>query len=286
MAIFHTQNEATKFEARVHHDYQYFGFRLRKTIRNRVAADGNRHVSFPKMTEGKGHKIYNPFQDYEMMNAESTNVEVEIGDFYAAQASSLTQTNKIRFNDVKEMATVLGGAMGRLEDQEVLTALENDHSSEILDETSSTSVDDKLLSKINEYMDDNSIKAVSNEIFCLISPSIKRMLIDSNNISSYDFYDMKLRQNPGKIENGKISDINFIVIPNMEEGGLPKNNGVRTLYAYAHDALGYAYVGGENIMVTHEKIPGKPAIMHRVDKSFGVKTIDNKGVLKILVNEG
>ena len=108
------------FDAEVKQAYQGTAM-LQGTCRMRTGVEGNT-VNFPSI--GKGQAIVRtPQTDVTPLNTAFSTVSCTLTDYVAAEYSDIFDQQKVNFDERRELAQVVGSAIGRRQDQIILDAL-------------------------------------------------------------------------------------------------------------------------------------------------------------------
>ena len=108
------------FEAEVHQAYQGAAV-LTGAARTRTGVVGST-VNFPKVGKGQA-SVRTPGTDVVPLNTSFSSVSCTLTDFSASEYSDIFLQNKINFDERRELAQVVGSAIGRRQDQIILDAL-------------------------------------------------------------------------------------------------------------------------------------------------------------------
>ena len=109
------------FEAEVHQAYQGAAV-LRGAARTRTGVTGDT-VKFPKVGKGTA-SVRIPQSDVVPINSSFSQISVSLTDYVASEYSRYLSINrKLTLTSVKELAQVVGNAIGRREDQIIIDAL-------------------------------------------------------------------------------------------------------------------------------------------------------------------
>ena len=105
------------FEAEVHQAYQGAAV-LTGAARTRTGVVGST-VNFPKVGKGQA-SVRTPGTDVVPLNTSFSSVSCTLTDFSASEYSDIFLQNKINFDERRELAQVVGSAIGRRQDQIIL----------------------------------------------------------------------------------------------------------------------------------------------------------------------
>ena len=111
----------TMFDPMVKQAYQAAGFKLRGTMRTRTDVIG-KTVTFPKMGLGIAHQKA-PQDDVVLVNADYSQVSGTMEDWHASELSDIFAQKEVNFDEMRELAEMLGKAIGRRSDQLAIDAL-------------------------------------------------------------------------------------------------------------------------------------------------------------------
>lgn len=279
MAISLANNFVTLFDAEVKQAYQGKA-ELVGAVRQRRGVEGST-VKFPKV--GRGVATPRVGQtDVTPLNVGFSNVTLTLEDWIAAEYSDIFSQAKVNFDERNELVQVLGNAIGRRQDQLIISALQNSGTSLTVSNDiggSDTNMNVAKLREAKALMDKNNVPMEGRHIL-LHSNGLKSLLAETA-VTSSDFNTVKA------LVNGELNQFlgfTFHTIGDRSEGGLAiDGSNDRTCFAFHKDAIGY----GEGIAPKTEinYIPEKTSWLVSAMLSAGATTIDAEGVVSIVCRE-
>lgn len=251
--------------------------------RERKNVEGTTHT-FPKLAKGAAVARV-PQTDVTPINAAYSTVTVTLADWNAAEYSDIFNQAKVNFDDVRELSSLVGNAIGRRIDQMKIDALENASSSYTVADTvvtSGTATASNLnVGKIIEaarLLDANNVPS-EGRIFVGHANSKSGLLADERAVSAD--YSAARALATGAVDT--FMGFKFIWIGDRDEGGLavPSANHRRN-FAFHKDALGYA----EGLLKTEiNYIPEKTSFLVNACLSAEAVAIENEGIVEIECDE-
>ena len=279
MAISLANNFVTLFDAEVKQAYQGKA-ELVGAVRQRRGVEGST-VKFPKV--GRGVATPRVGQtDVTPLNVGFSNVTLTLEDWIAAEYSDIFSQAKVNFDERNELVQVLGNAIGRRQDQLIISALQNSGTSLTVSNDiggSDTNMNVAKLREAKALMDKNNVPMEGRHIL-LHSNGLKSLLAETA-VTSSDFNTVKA------LVNGELNQFlgfTFHTIGDRTEGGLAiDGSNDRTCFAFHKDAVGY----GEGIAPKTEinYIPEKTSWLVSAMLSAGATTIDAEGIVSIVCRE-
>ena len=269
----------TLFDAEVKQAYQGKA-ELVGAVRQRRGVEGST-VKFPKV--GRGVATPRVGQtDVTPLNVGFSNVTLTLEDWIAAEYSDIFSQAKVNFDERNELVQVLGNAIGRRQDQLIISALQNSGTSLTVSNDiggTDTNLNVAKLREAKGLLDKNNVPPTDRHI--IIHANGLKSLLSETAVTSSDFNTVKA------LVNGELNTFlgfTFHVIGDRTEGGLAiDGSNDRTCFAFHKDAIGY----GEGIAPKTEinYIPEKTSWLVSGMLSAGATTIDAEGVVSIVCRE-
>jgi len=213
-----------EFDGEVKHAYQG-DQTLRGCVKTRLGVVGDKY-DFRLMGKGMAHQRTAPSADVIPMNISHALKVATLTDWEAPEYTDVWNAQTVNFDEVKELAITVAGAMGRKDDQSIITAASAttntfiDASFTLATLTNSS----KLLNKVNAPFKDR--------FFCCDEDGLAELLATTQ-VGSSDFNQVQA------LINGTLTyfmGFNFKIIGSgREEGGLGGN-----AYAWHKDSIGHA----------------------------------------------
>lgn len=269
----------TLFDAEVKQAYQGKAM-LVGAVRQRRGVEGST-VKFPKV--GRGVATPRVGQtDVTPLNVGFSNVTLTLEDWIAAEYSDIFSQQKVNFDERSELVQVLGNAIGRRQDQLVLSALANSGTSLSVGNDIGGTDSNMNVAKLRQakgLMDKNNVPPTDRHI--VIHSNGLQSLLSETAVTSSDFNTVKALV-AGELDT--FLGFQFHVLGDRAEGGLAIDGSLdRTCFAFHKDAIGY----GEGIAPKTEinYIPEKTSFLVASMFSAGATTIDAEGIVSIVARE-
>ncbi len=274
MSISLTNVQQIEFDALVKAVYRSRGFLLRDTIRMKNDVIGAT-VEFRRVDQ----VIAVPTGYLQAVTIQDPGYNKEIATlqkFTAPTAVDEVQELTVNFDAKMENAMLVAQAMGRRSDQINIDALAANPGSTQPD--GGVNFTYNKFTRVMEFFDDHAVPL--EERFIAMSASNIRSLMAADQFVS-TFYTKN-----DIIDRAKIREylgFNVVVIPQMTEGGLPKNGNIRTALAWHKMAAGMGI--GKNFRTEINYIPQNTSWLINGVFSAGAVVIDNRGVMAIDCDE-
>lgn len=269
----------TLFDAEVKQAYQGKAM-LVGAVRQRRGVEGAT-VKFPKV--GRGVATPRVGQtDVTPLNVGFSNVTLNLEDWIAAEYSDIFSQQKVNFDERSELVQVLGNAIGRRQDQLVLSALANSGTSLSVGNDIGGTDSNMNVAKLRQakgLMDKNNVPPTDRHV--VIHSNGLQSLLSETAVTSSDFNTVKALV-AGELDT--FLGFQFHVLGDRAEGGLAIDGSLdRTCFAFHKDAIGY----GEGIAPKTEinYIPEKTSFLVASMFSAGATTIDAEGIVSIVARE-
>ena len=271
------------FEAEVHQAYQGAAV-LQGAARTRTGVVGST-VNFPKVGKGQA-SIRTPATDVVPLNTSFSSVSCSLTDYYAAEYSDIFLQQKINFDERRELAMVVGAAIGRRQDQLMLDALDTATAGSSVANTvvtSGTATASNLnVGKIIEakkLMDAKNVPAEGRH-FIVHANNLAGLLGDERAVSA-DFQQIQA------LVGGSINSMlgfTFHILGDRDEGGLSKDaSNDRTCFAFHQSALGVAVGMPPSTEINY--IAEKTSFLVTGKLSMGSVAIDEDGIVDVICRE-
>jgi len=269
----------TLFDAEVKQAYQGKAM-LVGAVRQRRGVEGS-VVKFPKVGRGVATPRIGQ-TDVTPLNVGFSSVTLNLEDWIAAEYSDIFSQAKVNFDERSELVQVLGNAIGRRQDQLVLSALANSGTSLTVSNDiggTDTNMNVAKLRQAKGLMDKNNVPPTDRHI--VIHSNGLQSLLSETAVTSSDFNTVKALV-AGELDT--FLGFQFHVLGDRAEGGLAIDGSLdRTCFAFHKDAIGY----GEGIAPKTEinYIPEKTSFLVASMFSAGATTIDAEGIVSIVARE-
>ena len=270
------------FEAEVHQAYQASAV-LRGAARMRTGVIGDA-VKFPKVGKGQA-SIRVPQSDVVPINASFSSVSVSLADYVASEYSDIFNQQKVNFDERRELAQVVGNAIGRREDQILIDALQAASAGTTVAKnvvTSGSAANSNLnVGKIiaaKKGLDAANVP-MTDRHFVIHANNLAGLMSDERAISS-DFQTLQA------LVQGSINQMmgfTFHIVGDRDEGGLPLASSDRTCFAFHRSALGCAVGIAPKTEINY--IPEKTSFLVTSMLSMGAAAIDVDGIVDVVCAE-
>lgn len=275
MSIFVNNVAIDVFDPMVKQAYQSMGFKLRDTMRERRNVVG-KTVKFPKI--GKGIAKQKAIQDdVEPMNLTYSRPEVTLQDWYASDYSDIFSQREINFDETRELAEALGAAIGRRSDQLAIDALVASGTTNTIG-AGATGFTFAKYTTMNKFFSKNNVQR-NVKRFVAIDAEAEEDILNQTQFTDSDFTQRRLLDNGGTLDGLTMFGYKWIVMGDMDEGGMPVSGATHTAFAWAQNALGYAI--GMDFSNEVNYIPVKTSFLVTSKYKANSVAIDNVGIVEI-----
>lgn len=273
------------FDAEVKQAYQGTAM-LQGTVRMRTGVEGNT-VNFPSI--GKGQAIVRtPQTDVTPLNTAFSTVSCTLTDYVAAEYSDIFDQQKVNFDERRELAQVVGSAIGRRQDQIILDALAGASAGSTVANTvntdTSTSASDMNVGKIIAAAENLNKKNVppTDRHLIMHASGLASLLADERAVSA-DYASIKaLSQGGGQV--GEFMGFQIHVLGDRDEGGLTiDGSNDRLNFAFHKSAVGCGVGIAPKTEVNY--IAEKTSFLVTSMLSMGAVAIDVDGICDITTRE-
>ena len=270
--------EIQQFLSDAHAEFQSEGFLLQDSVRVKTGTKGS-IVHFPVFGEGMANQKA-PQDDVSPMNVSNRDVQVTIQDWYASEYADRSFQNKLAVNAVEEYSKLCAWAIARRADQliidpiEALTYSATPSATEgaLVANGGATGFTYDKLREAHKFLRKRSSNRGKRTL--LIDSEAEEDLLNENELINSDFVNKKALESDG-LNGMTLLGINFIVIPDMNEGGLTAGQA----YMYNEMAVGYCSserLGGD---ISWENVKTSYLINMWLEANAAV--IDPRGLVQI-----
>lgn len=251
MSIDLDQAFITAFDSEVKQAYQGAG-KLRETVtlRNNI---GGSSYQFQKMGEMQ-MQDHSPQTDITPADVSHSNQTVTLTDKRVGDYTDRFDDDKANIDERQELASLIGKAMGRQEDQTIYDTIDNGSYSgdqEIQDTFGSNNgLNVEKLREAKKHFD--KIEAPREDRCLVHTPKAKMQLLANTEVASQDYNQVKALVD-GEADN--FLGFTFKEIPpSRNEGGITVSSDIANNYAYHKPSVGMALgTGPETLMSFHEE---------------------------------
>ncbi|MCW8457413.1 phage capsid protein [Legionella pneumophila] len=283
MSLALSQIEIQQFLSEAHAEFQSEGFLLQGAVRTKSGTKGS-IVHFPVFGEGMANQKA-PQDDITPMNVSSRDAEAVIEDWYASEYADRSFQNKLAVNAVEEYAKLCAWAIGRRADQinidtiagATYSATPNDQQGALVP-VGTTGFTFEKLRQAHRWLRQRSANRGKRTV--IIDAIAEEQLLNVEQLTNSFYVNQKILDNDG-LHGMTFLGMNFIVIPSMQEGGLPTTGGgtVGRAFFINEMAVGYAQserLGGD---ISWENI--KTSYLINMWMEAGAVVIDPKGLVEV-----
>ena len=270
------------FDSEVHQAYQGSA-QLQNVCRMRTGVVGNT-VNFPKIGKGQA-TLRNPGTDVVPLNTSFTSVNVSMEDYNASEYSDIFLQTKINFDERRELAQVVGSAIGRRQDQIIIDAIDTATAGSSVAKTVVTS-GSAAASNLNIGKILAAKKALDAKN---VPPTDRHFVIHANNLAGLLSDERAVSgdyQNLRALVAGDINSVlgfTFHTIGDRDEGGLPLATNDRTCFAFHKSAIGCAVAMAPSTEINY--IAEKTSFLVTAKLSMGAVAIDPEGIVDVTCDE-
>lgn len=270
-----TAVQQIEFDALVKAEYQSLGFLLRDTVRVRRDVIGAT-VSFRKVNQIEAVPT-GYLQAVTIQDPGYTQTSAILQKYTAPTAVDSVQELTVNFDAKMENAMLVANALGRRSDQIIINSLAVSPGQTIAE--GGTNMTYTKYTDIIQFFDNNAVPLP--ERFVAMSASNFRSLLAADQFVS-TFYTQNRVLDKGFIR--EYLGINLIIIPNMQEGGLPLSGGlIRSTFAWHKQSTGMGI--GHDFRTEINYLPRETSWLVNGIFSAGAITIDNLGIIQVNCNE-
>lgn len=269
--------EIEQFLSDAHAEFQSEGFLLENAVRTKTGTKGS-IVHFPVFGQGMATQKA-PQDDVTPMNISNRDVAVTVEDWYASEYADRGFKNKLAVNAVEEYTKMASWAIARRADQIIIDVVEAATYS-----TTPTTLQGaqvaaggtgftfaKLLAG-HAFLRKRSSNMGKRSV--IINSAAEADLLAATELTSSDFVNRKALESDG-LNGMTIMGMDFIVLPDMDEGGLTATKG----FMVNEMSVGYASserLGGD---ISWENVKTSYLINMWLEAGAGV--VDAKGLVEI-----
>ncbi len=277
MSVSLSNVDQTIFDEMVKKAYQSKGFLLKNGVRMRSNVQGT-VVSFRKVGTVTAEQY--AFQTAVVYQDPGYNkVDVTLHPYRAPTLIDDLQQFLFNFDERKEDAELVAMALGRRSDQLIIDALDASGTANTIAD-GGTGLTYLKVRQINKFF---SSKAVPpEERFIAISAKAEEDIM-----AALQFTDNRFTQlntvTQGGLNGAYVMGMNWVVIPDMSEGGLPLSGDIRTCFAWHKLSMGMGT--GRDFSTIIERVPHLDSWQVLGKMFANAVAVDNVGVVEIAIDE-
>lgn len=265
---------AEQFDSEVKHAYQGM-ITLRECVKLRSGVVGNKY-DFRLMGKGQATKRTGPSADVIPMDIEHSLPQATLIGYEAPEYTDIYNQAEVNFDEVKELAETIAGAMGRRDDQSIIDAMTAGGGTPIAAGGTKLTVA-KLRAAAKAL---NAVEAPMTDRYFLTDHQGLDSLLAETEVTSTDYNAVKA------LVHGEVNTFlgfTFKVIGTRAEGGLPSlGSNVFTNYAFHKGAVGHAVSIDMTTRVDY--VSHKSSWLSVGSWQAGSVVIDGEGVIPVNVD--
>lgn len=233
-----------------------------------------KRVAFRK--KGKGMATpHIPGSDVTAMNVDYNQVWCDLEDWEAYDYVDKFDMKKINFSEVTELAEVAADCLGLRIDQIIIDKMSAGYDTTNMKVgTTNTALTVATLLDATEKLNANGVP--ESERYFAHSAKQLRDLLSTTEVTSADYNSVK------SLVNGSVNSflgLNFVLIANRDEGGLPTTANDVIGFVWHKRAMGFSKA--QDLETSMDWIPEKKAYLVGGDFSAGAVVIDDKGIVGV-----
>ena len=283
MSLALSQIEIQQFLSDAHAEFQSEGFLLQSAVRTKTGTKGS-IVHFPVFGEGMANQKA-PQDDITPMNISNRDAQATIEDWYASEYADRSFQNKLAVNAVEEYSKLCAWAIGRRADQINIDTIAGATYSGTPTTTEgalvavgTTGFTYAKLLEAHRWLRQRSANRGKRTV--IIDSIAESQLLEEIQLTNSLYVNTKILDNDG-LNGMTFLGMNFIVMPEMNEGGLPTTGGgtVGRAFFVNEMAVGYAQserLGGD---ISWENI--KTSYLINMWMEAGAVVVDPKGLVEV-----
>jgi hypothetical protein len=270
-----TAVQQVEFDALVKAEYQSLGFLLRDTVRVRRDVIGA-SVSFRKVNQIQAVPT-GYLQPVVIQDPGYTQTSAILQKYTAPTAVDSVQELTVNFDAKMENAMLVANALGRRSDQIIIDSLAVSPGQTIVD--GGVNMTYTKYRQVIQFFDNNAVP-LPERFWAMSASNFASLLADDHFVST--FYTQNRVLDKGFIR--EFLGINVIIIPQMQEGGLPfASPNVRETFAWHKQSTGMGI--GHDFRTEINYLPRETSWLVNGIFSAGSITIDQLGIIQVNCNE-
>ena len=276
---------AKEFDSEVKNAYQGSSM-LRSCVKIRNSVSGDTY-NFRRKGKGLATQRTAPSADVMPMNVDHALIPVSLTDWDADEYTDIYNNAEVNFDEVVELAEVITDALGRRDDQLIISAFEGGTYSATPAATEGGLVDTDVggvgtglnVAKLRAAQKFFNKKGVpkSDRYACIDAEGLDDLLA-ATEVTSSDYNAVKALVQ-GEVDT--FLGFKFKVMEDRDEGGLNKTGSVQDAYLWHKDAVGSAIGKNLDMKTDVNWIPNKKSWLASGSHKAGAGLIDNEGVVKM-----
>lgn len=268
--------EIQQFLSEVHIEFASRGGHLDQAIRMKSGTKGE-IVHFPVFGNGVANQKA-PQDNVTPLNVSNRDVEVTLEDWYAAEYVDRSFKNKLAVNATQEYAQICGDALRRRKDQLNVDAIVGANYGGGAGQGNNIAAGGTAFTYAKFVQAKGFLRANGasmGDIYCIMNSGAEEDLLNQTELTSSDFVNKRALDGDG-FNGMKILGVNFIVLPDMVEGGL---GGANIAYMFNKNSVGMAV--NEDVMGDISWENQKASYLINMWLEAGASVIDATGMVRI-----
>ena len=275
MSINLSSSASAQFDAEVKHAFQGAG-KLRNTVRVRTGVVGDTH-NFRTMGKGTATLRGATQADVTSMDVTHAKVACALGNFVAPEYTDIFDQAEVNFDERRELAGTIAGALGRRVDQMIIDAMDAVVSPTTVAHGSAGMTLQKI-TKTSATLNDLGVPSEGRVMVC--SAGAIEDMMNQTGITSQDYNALRVLMS-GEINT--FMGFSWTMIETRSEGGLAKTGNIRDCWAYHKSSVGLAI--GIDVSTEVNYVPEKVSWLSLGKVKAGACVIDATGIVKVEIDE-
>jgi len=262
---------AEQFDSEVKHAYQGM-MTLRECVRMRGNVEGDKY-DFRLMGKGAATQRTGPSSDVVPMDIAHSLKVATLVDYEAPEYTDIYNAATVNFDEVRELAQTIAGAMGRRDDQSIIDAMEAGSTTSV--GAGTQTLDLATITAAAKAL--NAVEAPMEDRYFVVHEGGLNDILNDTGITNADYNSVRL------LMSGEIDTfMGFkwkIIGSGRAEGGLPLTTTVRSGFAFHKSAVGHAV--GIDMQTRVDYVPHKQSCLSCGAWKAGTVVIDPEGVIEV-----
>lgn len=266
----------TEFDSEVKQAYQGMG-KLRGTVTARYGVVGDTY-KFRKMGKGLAQQRPAPSSDVTPMDISHTQPTATLTNWYAPEYTDIFDQQEVNFDEQRELAQTIAGALGRRDDQIIIDAIDDTTSiaGTVSEDTGGTNSGLNVAKERNAKRLLDAKGVPSGDRFLIHTAAQLEDLLGETEATSSDFNTVKALVQ-GDIDT--FVGFKHILLEDRDEGDIPDESSEQRAFAYHKAAVGYAC--GIDVRQETNYIPEKVSWLANGMLKCGAVGRDADGIVEI-----
>jgi hypothetical protein len=269
----------SQFDTMIKAEYQAGGFLLDNTTQQRRNVKGET-ATFNLIAQGIAQEKISQ-DDVPLMNPTYSKTVATLKNYTAADLTDIFDQQEVLFDDQKALAKTAGMAIGRRKDQIIINAANTSTTTNVIAEGGANFTYQKFLEGV-AFLNKSRVSRRTGKRYCVITTDAETSLMNETEFTSNDFVRNAVLNNLG-LDQQNVMGVEFIVIPDMEEGGIPETSNIQTCFMWHEFALGFAT--GVDFRTEINYLPQKTSYLVNAIFKGACVEVDPKGIVKVNIDK-